>query len=101
MRGRARGVTAAILDNVRFLPVDTDNQLGGQRTEFMRRSKPFAVPMIGGVRRQIDGRLRRRRKPFQCFGNTAEVVLDAVQSDVLVLKPQTLMDHLEELETKP
>ncbi|SEN51534.1 Nucleotide-binding universal stress protein, UspA family [Pseudomonas sp. ok272] len=31
------------------------------------------------------------------IGNTAEVVLDALESDVLVLKPQELMDHLEEL----
>ena len=34
------------------------------------------------------------------IGNTAEVVLDALESDVLVLKPQELMDHLEELATK-
>ncbi|MOA02273.1 Universal stress protein E [compost metagenome] len=31
------------------------------------------------------------------IGNTAEVVLDALESDVLVLKPQEIMDHLEEL----
>ena len=52
-----------------------------------------AVTIIGTVARTgISGAL---------IGNTAEVVLDAVQSDVLVLKPQTLMDHLEELATKP
>lgn len=52
-----------------------------------------AVTIIGTVARTgISGAL---------IGNTAEVVLDAVESDVLVLKPQTLMDHLEELVTKP
>lgn len=48
-----------------------------------------AVTIIGTVARTgISGAL---------IGNTAEVVLDAVESDVLVLKPQPLMDHLEEL----
>ncbi|MFC6338018.1 universal stress protein UspA [Pseudomonas sp. CCM 7891] len=48
-----------------------------------------AVTIIGTVARTgISGAL---------IGNTAEVVLDAVESDVLVLKPQALMDHLEEL----
>ena len=48
-----------------------------------------AVTIIGTVARTgISGAL---------IGNTAEVVLDAVDSDVLVLKPQELMDHLEEL----
>lgn len=51
-----------------------------------------AVTIIGTVARTgISGAL---------IGNTAEVILDAVESDVLVLKPQTLMDHLEELATK-
>ncbi|TLX60089.1 universal stress protein UspA [Stutzerimonas nosocomialis] len=31
------------------------------------------------------------------MGNTAEVVLDALESDVLVLKPDEIIDHLEEL----
>jgi len=52
-----------------------------------------AVTIIGTVARTgFSGAL---------IGNTAEVVLDAVESDVLVLKPQELMDHLEELATKP
>ena len=51
-----------------------------------------AVTIIGTVARTgISGAL---------IGNTAEVILDAVDSDVLVLKPQALMDHLEELATK-
>ncbi|MGU9815469.1 universal stress protein [Pseudomonas sp. LF135] len=51
-----------------------------------------AVTIIGTVARTgISGAL---------IGNTAEVVLDEVESDVLVLKPQELMDHLEELATK-
>ena len=52
-----------------------------------------AVTIIGTVGRTgIFGAL---------IGNTAEVVLDAVESDVLVLKPETLMTHLEELASKP
>ncbi|MBT2372232.1 universal stress protein [Pseudomonas fluorescens] len=52
-----------------------------------------AVTIIGTVARTgLSGAL---------IGNTAEVVLDALESDVLVLKPQELMDHLEELVTKP
>lgn len=51
-----------------------------------------AVTIIGTVARTgISGAL---------IGNTAEVVLDAVEGDVLVLKPQELMDHLEELANK-
>ena len=34
------------------------------------------------------------------IGNTAEVVLDALDSDVLVLKPAQIMSHLEELAAK-
>lgn len=47
-----------------------------------------AVTIIGTVGRTgISGAL---------IGNTAEVVLDKVEGDVLVLKPQGLIDHLEE-----
>jgi nucleotide-binding universal stress UspA family protein len=48
-----------------------------------------AVTVIGTVARTgLSGAL---------IGNTAEVVLDAVESDVLVLKPDEIMDHLEEV----
>lgn len=51
------------------------------------------VTIIGTVARTgISGAL---------IGNTAEVVLDALESDVLVLKPQSIIDHLEELASKP
>ncbi|MGY2686282.1 universal stress protein [Pseudomonas tolaasii] len=51
-----------------------------------------AVTIIGTVARTgISGAL---------IGNTAEVVLDAVEGDVLVLKPEELMDHLQALATK-
>jgi nucleotide-binding universal stress UspA family protein len=51
-----------------------------------------AVTVIGTVARTgLSGTL---------IGNTAEVVLDAVESDVLVLKPDTIMDHLEEIVTQ-
>ncbi|OLF54708.1 universal stress protein [Pseudomonas chlororaphis] len=52
-----------------------------------------AVTIIGTVARTgISGAL---------IGNTAEVVLDALESDVLVLKTDEIMDHLEELAAKP
>ncbi|MGY2222620.1 universal stress protein [Pseudomonas gingeri] len=48
-----------------------------------------AVTVIGTVARTgISGAL---------IGNTAEVVLDSLESDVLVLKTQEITDHLEEL----
>jgi len=51
-----------------------------------------AVVVIGTVARSgLSGTL---------IGNTAEVVLDAVESDVLVLKPQEIEDHLEEMADK-
>ncbi len=34
------------------------------------------------------------------IGNTAEVVLDTLESDVLVLKPDDIIAHLEELASK-
>lgn len=51
-----------------------------------------SVTVIGTVARSgLSGAL---------IGNTAEVVLDAVESDVLVLKPDEIMDHLEEVVTR-
>ncbi len=48
-----------------------------------------AVTVIGTVARSgLSGAL---------IGNTAEVVLDSVESDVLVLKPEEIIAHLEEL----
>ncbi|MGH8433047.1 MAG: universal stress protein [Pseudomonas sp.] len=48
-----------------------------------------AVTVIGTVARTgLSGAL---------IGNTAEVVLDALESDVLVLKPDAIIAHLEEL----
>ena len=56
---------------------------------FMVHKLQAAVTVIGTVARSgLSGTL---------IGNTAEVVLDAVESDVLVLKPETVMDHLEEM----
>ena len=48
-----------------------------------------AVTVIGTVARTgLSGAL---------IGNTAEVILDALESDVLVLKPDEIIAHLEEL----
>ncbi|MHC8314161.1 universal stress protein [Pseudomonas sp. LB3P31] len=56
---------------------------------FMAHKLHAAVTVIGTVARSgLSGAL---------IGNTAEVVLDALESDVLVLKPQEIEDHLEEL----
>lgn len=59
---------------------------------FMVHTLQASVIVIGTVARSgLSGAL---------IGNTAEVVLDAVESDVLVLKPDTIMDHLEEIVTQ-
>lgn len=59
---------------------------------FMVHKLQAAVIVIGTVARSgFSGTL---------IGNTAEVVLDAVESDVLVLKPQEIEDHLEEIANK-
>jgi len=59
---------------------------------FMARKLQAAVTVIGTVARTgLSGAL---------IGNTAEVVLDSVESDVLVLKPQEIEDHLEEMADK-
>jgi nucleotide-binding universal stress UspA family protein len=48
----------------------------------------------------IIGTVARTGISGALIGNTAEVVLDAVESDVLVLKPQALMTQLEALASK-
>jgi nucleotide-binding universal stress UspA family protein len=59
---------------------------------FMVHKLQAAVTVIGTVARSgLSGAL---------IGNTAEVVLDSVESDVLVLKPQEIEDHLEEIADK-
>ncbi|MCP2021755.1 universal stress protein [Pseudomonas laurylsulfatiphila] len=59
---------------------------------FMVHKLQAAVTVIGTVARSgLSGAL---------IGNTAEVVLDSVESDVLVLKPQEIEDHLEEIAGK-
>lgn len=59
---------------------------------FIAHKLQAAVTVIGTVARTgLSGAL---------IGNTAEVVLDALESDVLVLKPQEVEDHLVELAVK-
>ncbi|MNW10654.1 Universal stress protein E [compost metagenome] len=49
--------------------------------------------MIGSVARSgLSGAL---------IGNTAEMILDTLDSDVLVLKPDDIITHLEELSAPP
>ncbi len=56
---------------------------------FMAHKLNAAVTVIGTVARTgLSGAL---------IGNTAEVVLDTLESDVLVLKPDAIIAHLEEL----
>ncbi|MCY1525773.1 hypothetical protein D9M68_607660 [compost metagenome] len=55
----------------------------------MARELNAALTVIGNVARTgLTGAL---------IGNTAEMVLDALESDVLVLKPDDIITHLEEL----
>lgn len=59
---------------------------------FMAHKLQAAVTVIGTVARSgLSGVL---------IGNTAEAVLDTLESDVLVLKPQEVEDHLIELAAK-
>jgi nucleotide-binding universal stress UspA family protein len=59
---------------------------------FMAHKLQAAVTVIGTVARSgLSGAL---------IGNTAEAVLDTLESDVLVLKPQEVEDHLVELTAK-
>ncbi len=59
---------------------------------FMAHKLQAAVTVIGTVARSgLSGAL---------IGNTAEVVLDKLESDVLVLKPQEIEDHLDEIADK-
>ncbi|MGC5699175.1 universal stress protein [Pseudomonas sp. NFXW11] len=53
-----------------------------------------------GAALTIIGTVARTGLSGALIGNTAEVVLDALDSDVLVLKPSEIMDHLEELAAK-
>ena len=56
---------------------------------FMASKLKAVLTVIGTVARTgISGAL---------IGNTAEVILDTLDSDVLVLKPDDIIDHLEEL----
>lgn len=60
---------------------------------FMAHKLNAAVTVIGTVARTgLSGAL---------IGNTAEVVLDTLESDVLVLKPDAIIAHLEELVAQP
>ena len=45
----------------------------------------------------IIGTVARTGFSGALMGNTAEVVLDALESDVLVLKPDEIIDHLEQV----
>jgi nucleotide-binding universal stress UspA family protein len=59
---------------------------------YLAHQLPAAVTILGTVGRTgLSGAL---------IGNTAEVVLDALESDVLVLKPDEVMDRLVEQATK-
>nr|MBF0685217.1 universal stress protein [Pseudomonas sp.] len=57
---------------------------------------PRVCRQIGAVVTVI-GTVARSGFSGALMGNTAEVVLDALESDVLVLKPDDIIDHLEDL----
>ena len=48
----------------------------------------------------VIGTVARTGLSGALIGNTAEVVLDTLESDVLVLKPDDIIAHLEELASK-
>ncbi|NBF06460.1 universal stress protein [Pseudomonas sp. Fl5BN2] len=60
---------------------------------------PHLAHKLGAVL-TIIGTVARTGFSGALIGNTAEVVLDSLDSDVLVLKPADIMDHLEELAAK-
>ncbi|MHC8306061.1 universal stress protein [Pseudomonas sp. PB3P13] len=60
---------------------------------------PFTAHKLGAAVTVI-GTVARSGLSGALIGNTAEVVLDTLESDVLVLKPDTIMDHLEEIVTQ-
>nr|BFD41565.1 universal stress protein [Pseudomonas sp. FFPRI_1] len=60
---------------------------------------PHMAHKLGAVL-TIIGTVARTGLSGALIGNTAEVVLDSLDSDVLVLKPADIMDHLEELAAK-
>lgn len=57
---------------------------------------PYTAEKLGAVVTVI-GTVARTGLSGALIGNTAEVVLDALESDVLVLKPDDVIDHLEDL----
>lgn len=57
---------------------------------------PFTAHKLGAAVTVI-GTVARTGLSGALIGNTAEVVLDALESDVLVLKPDEIIAHLEEL----
>ncbi len=57
---------------------------------------PFTAKKLGAVV-TVMGTVARTGLSGALIGNTAEVVLDQLESDVLVLKPDTVIAHLEEL----
>jgi universal stress protein E len=57
---------------------------------------PYIASKLGAVLTVI-GTVARTGISGALIGNTAEVILDALDSDVLVLKPDDVIDHLEEL----
>ncbi len=57
---------------------------------------PFTASKLNAVLTVI-GTVARTGISGALIGNTAEVILDTLDSDVLVLKPDDIIDHLEEL----
>lgn len=57
---------------------------------------PYTASQLNAVL-TVVGTIARTGLSGVLIGNTAEVVLDSLESDVLVLKPDDIIDHLEEL----
>ena len=60
---------------------------------------PRVAKALGAVV-TVMGTVARTGFSGALIGNTAEVVIDKLESDILVLKPEDMIEHLEELANK-
>jgi len=72
MRGMARRMTAAIVEQGPLLRVNPGEQVIIHWRECLYRVDRATVPDIGWRRSKIGGQRRRRREPFERLRNTIE-----------------------------
>ncbi|WP_313513461.1 universal stress protein [Pseudomonas sp.] len=77
-----------------------DYEIPGERLHICEGPADVVIPQVASRLNAVVtvlGTVARSGFSGALIGNTAEVVLDALDSDVLVLKPDDIIDHLEEL----